>query len=82
MQHWLRLNKKVTIDATWKAFIQQFKHLSKNEVCLSIVKRTFLDDDLSKMEQNPHHFPPPTLAIERWLKRWKTKNPEGTAYSA
>ena len=74
VEHWLRLNKKATMDETWKTFTQQFKHLGKSALCLNSIKAALVSDDLAKMAQHSQSSPPPSLAIEQWLKRWKSQN--------
>jgi len=74
-KHWLRLNKKETFNLTLKAFNQQIISLKDNPLCIQVIKNAFIDDELAKMHKNPQVSSPPSIAIERWLKRWKEKNP-------
>ena len=72
-EHWLRLNKKETIEKTIACFNNQFPHLKNNPVCKNITKASFINDELSKMCNKPS--PIPSSAIECWIEKWKDKNP-------
>jgi len=81
-KHWLRLNKKETFNLTLKAFNQQIGSLKDNPLCVQVIKSAFIDDELARMHKNPHVNSPPSIAIERWLKRWKEKTPTSNQKAA
>jgi hypothetical protein len=75
-EHWLRLNKKDSIDKTITAFHQQFKHLKNDPICTNIIKLAFTNDELIKMQQSGQGIPAPSIAAKQWLKKWIEKNPK------
>jgi len=79
-EHWLRLNRKETIEKTIACFNNQFPHLKNNSTCKNITRASFINDELSKMCNKPN--PIPSNAIECWIEKWKERNPNKTKIDA
>lgn len=71
-KHWLHLNKQKNYEMTLMDFNTALVEFSENTVCHNIIKKSFMDDELTNMGRLPQHKTPnATIAIEKWLNHLK-----------
>lgn len=84
VEHWLRLHKQVEIEKTLGSFDKSFHKSKEKEIAHNIIRRYFLIDSLLKMGNFPDWVeePLPSLAIEKWIKKWKKTNKDSDSKKA